>query len=314
MLSPTNAGGQRPAVFGGALGSGALSIALQAVTAAMVLMLLLASGAPSLQRPTSIGRDTADVAAARQRAAGAGASPCTWTPYLLPPEAHQWALGAAREKVVTLVHPMRRHLTAQLAAGVLLQGIDGDFVETGVFTGGTSIIMLQALEKYDPWQTRRHWAADSFQGLPPPEDEDRGGILAEGKPGQFTIGREVFLANVRKWNITGLDARLRILEGWFNETLPGAPIHSISFLRLDGDLYASTMDALEALYDKVSPGGIVYVDDYGSFTGCRRAVDEFRQRRGITGPLMLQGMPDQLFNEPPAAAKWEAAWWVKGPC
>lgn len=99
------------------------STLLHSCRAAMVLMLLLGSSAPSLslQRPTLIGRDTAAAAAAQQRGAGVRASPCTWTPFLLPPEAQQWALGAAREEVVTLVKPMRRHLTAQLAAGVLLQ-------------------------------------------------------------------------------------------------------------------------------------------------------------------------------------------------
>ncbi|KAL4451656.1 hypothetical protein ABPG75_007318 [Micractinium tetrahymenae] len=136
--------------------------------------------------------------------------------------------------------------------------------------------MLQALEKFDPGLTRRHWAADSFQGLPPPQEEDHGGTLFEGKAGEFKAGVDIFLGNVRKWNITGLDARLCILEGWFNETLPTAPITSISFLRLDGDLYASTMDALEALYDKA--------------------------------------LPDQLFDWPPTTAAWEAVWWVKGPC
>ena len=56
----------------------------------------------------------------------------------------------------------------------------------------------------------------------------------------------------------------------------------LAVLRLDGDLYESTMDALEALYDRVSPGGIVIVDDYGVLESCRAAVTDFRRRRGIT--------------------------------
>jgi O-methyltransferase len=57
-------------------------------------------------------------------------------------------------------------------------------------------------------------------------------------------------------------------------------------LRLDGDLYESTMDALVPLYDKVSPGGFVIVDDYGAWEPCRKAVDEFRHRHDITDPII----------------------------
>ncbi|KAI9011504.1 hypothetical protein BC832DRAFT_550878 [Gaertneriomyces semiglobifer] len=86
--------------------------------------------------------------------------------------------------------------------------------------------------------------------------------------------------------------RLEVLKGWFSDSLPHAPIKRISYLRLDGDLYASTMDALTALYDKVSIGGFVYVDDYGSFNGCREAIYEFRTKRGIVDPLFTQYFPE----------------------
>jgi hypothetical protein len=83
-----------------------------------------------------------------------------------------------------------------------------------------------------------------------------------------------------------LDERVQFVKGWFCDTLPLAPIEQIAVLRMDGDLYASTRDVLINLYDKVSPGGYVIIDDYGSWSGCRQAVDEFRAERGISDPLV----------------------------
>lgn len=70
------------------------------------------------------------------------------------------------------------------------------------------------------------------------------------------------------------------LEGWFRDTLPSAPIEQLAILRLDGDMYESTMVALEALYPKVARGGFVIVDDF-KLKRCRAAVEEFRRRHEI---------------------------------
>ncbi|MEK6632595.1 MAG: TylF/MycF/NovP-related O-methyltransferase, partial [Nitrospirota bacterium] len=72
----------------------------------------------------------------------------------------------------------------------------------------------------------------------------------------------------------------------FRDTLPTAPIERLAVLRLDGDLYESTMEALVALYPKVSAGGFVIVDDYGLPT-CRAAIEDFRLAQGITDPIQL---------------------------
>ena len=82
-----------------------------------------------------------------------------------------------------------------------------------------------------------------------------------------------------------LDSQVRFLPGWFADTLPDAGIEKIAVLRLDGDLYSSTMDVFQNLYDKVSPGGFIIVDDYGVLPQCARATDEFRAARGITTPM-----------------------------
>ena len=90
-----------------------------------------------------------------------------------------------------------------------------------------------------------------------------------------------------------------ISRGWFKDTLPTAPIESIAVLRLDGDYYESTRDALTNLYDKVSVGGYVIIDDYGedSWTSCRKAVDEFRAERGITDTMVRIDKPCSFWQK-----------------
>jgi O-methyltransferase len=95
-----------------------------------------------------------------------------------------------------------------------------------------------------------------------------------------------------------LDGQVRFLKGWFKDTLPSAPIEKLALLRLDGDLYESTRDALNALYHKVVPGGFVIIDDYGCLAPCRRAVDEFREKNKIAEPL--------------TPVDWTAVYWQRG--
>ena len=118
-----------------------------------------------------------------------------------------------------------------------------------------------------------------------------------------------------------LSENLRTVAGWFNTTLPAPGMRAISFLRLDGDAYASTRDALVALYPRVSRGGIVYVDDYGGYGGCAAAVDEYRRAHGVTAPLQMIWEPIRkgftvkdketggtTFKKI-VLQKYEAVWW-----
>ncbi|MGB2680193.1 MAG: TylF/MycF/NovP-related O-methyltransferase, partial [Candidatus Competibacter sp.] len=75
------------------------------------------------------------------------------------------------------------------------------------------------------------------------------------------------------------------LKGWFRDTLPRVATDALAVLRLDGDMYESTWDALVNLYPKLSAGGYVIVDDYKVVPGCRTAVEDFRQTHGITEPI-----------------------------
>ena len=171
----------------------------------------------------------------------------------------------------------------QLAEFVIQNDIPGDFIETGVWRGGACILMRAVLAAYGE-RSRRVWVADSFCGLPAPNPE----VAADRGDQHYTFD-ELFVssaqvrANFQKYGL--LDEQVRFLEGWFSETLPNAPIEQLALLRLDGDMYESTMDALAALYNKVVPGGFVIVDDFGAVMGCQRAILEFRASHGITDPL-----------------------------
>ncbi|MDX2032059.1 MAG: TylF/MycF/NovP-related O-methyltransferase [Blastocatellia bacterium] len=168
----------------------------------------------------------------------------------------------------------------------LREGVPGDLVETGVWKGGATIFMRAILKAYGD-TSRRVWVADSFAGLPPPDAErypaDAGDTHHE-YAAQLAISLEQVQANFARFDL--LDEQVRFLKGWFRDTLPTAPIDQIAVLRLDGDMYESTMDGLVHLYPKLSPGGFLIVDDYGYIESCRQAVSDYRDRHGITDEIL----------------------------
>ena len=182
----------------------------------------------------------------------------------------------------TMIGLKRLENIQECAVTIFQNNVAGDFVETGVWRGGACIFMRALLKVYGQ-EHRTIWAADSFEGLPAPElVEDAG--LDFHKIDSLSIGLETVKENFRAYSL--LDNRVKFIKGWFDETLRDAPIEKIALLRLDGDLYKSTMDAIEALYDKVSVGGYIIVDDYHDIEACRRAVHDFRDKRGINDPII----------------------------
>jgi O-methyltransferase len=163
---------------------------------------------------------------------------------------------------------------------VLSRGVPGDLIETGAWRGGATIFMRAVLKARGD-TNRCVWVADSFQGLPRPDAEhypaDKG-----DKHWTFplAVSLETVKANFERYGM--LDQQVRFLPGWFRDTLPNAPIDRLAVLRLDGDIYESTIVALRALYPKLSSGGFVIVDDYGNIPNCKQAVDDFRREEGIT--------------------------------
>jgi hypothetical protein len=166
---------------------------------------------------------------------------------------------------------------------VVAEGIPGDFIETGVWRGGATLLMRGFLAAHNITD-RKVWVADSFAGLPAPSHPaDAGYDFSVGVAPVLAVSRDEVEDLFRRYDL--LDDQVGFLEGWFSDTLPNAPIDQLALMRLDGDLYESTMDAITALYDKLSPGGYVIVDDYNDFAPCRRAITEFRESRGITSEL-----------------------------
>ena len=169
--------------------------------------------------------------------------------------------------------------------GVLANHVPGDVIETGVWRGGATIFMRAVLAAYGV-QDRAVWVADSFEGLPPPNatryPKDAGDLHHTNK--ELAVPLETVQANFERYGL--LDGQVRFLKGWFRDTLPTAPIDRLAVIRLDGDMYESTMDGLVHLYPKLSLGGYLIVDDYGSNVPCRQAVEDFRASHGIREALL----------------------------
>ena len=168
---------------------------------------------------------------------------------------------------------------------VIKDGIPGDLVETGVWRGGACIFMRAILKAYGD-VTRTVWVADSFAGLPAPNAavyHADAGDIHHTYSDFLAVSRKEVEENFRRYNL--LDEQVRFLEGWFKDTLPKAPIDHLAVLRLDGDMYESTIQTLEALYSKVSFGGFIIVDDY-HLGPCRQAITDFRVAKHLTDEII----------------------------
>jgi O-methyltransferase len=169
---------------------------------------------------------------------------------------------------------------------VIAEDIPGDLIECGVWRGGACILMRAVLAAYGD-HSRNVWLADSFQGVPRSDPENYKadkGIRAELAAGILGVSEAEVKANFERYGL--LDDQVRFLPGWFKDTLADAPIDRISLLRLDGDLYESTIQGLDALYPRLSPGGFCIVDDYLAVKACEQAVTDYRSKHGITAEIV----------------------------
>ena len=183
----------------------------------------------------------------------------------------------------TMIGVPRLRNLRRLITQILSEDIPGDLIETGVWRGGACIYMRAVLAVHGI-KDRRVWVADSFDGLPPPSPDrfpaDTGSGLHNIR--LLAVSLDEVKSNFAKYNM--LDEQVVFLKGWFKDTLATAPIERLALLRLDGDMYESTIQALDALYHKVSHGGFVIVDDY-TLPGCRAAIEDFRARHGIADAI-----------------------------
>ena len=136
--------------------------------------------------------------------------------------------------------------------------------------------MALALKEID--HSRRLWLFDTFEGIPAPTKNDPDFELANGYTGQFRGS----VAEIRqRFEEIGMLGRCVLVKGFFQQTLAGAEIDKIAVLHLDGDWYESIKTSLNALFDRVSPGGTIQIDDYGTWAGARKATDEFVSAHSI---------------------------------
>jgi len=198
----------------------------------------------------------------------------------------------------TMVGLARLANVRELTRAVLADGVPGDLVETGVWRGGTAIYMRALLAAAGDTD-RTVVACDSFEGLPEADAErfPMDAPLRLHEHPQLAVGLDQVEANFARYGL--LDDQVRFVPGWFRDTLPGLAreLDAIAVLRLDGDMYESTIDALTHLEPLVSPGGFVIVDDYCNIEPCRQAVTDYREARAITAEIH--------------PVDWSAVWWRK---
>jgi O-methyltransferase len=198
--------------------------------------------------------------------------------------ASQQNLCGSPEAVVTLIRAVDR---------VIKQNIPGALVECGVYMGGNIEVMIRALQRHGVTD-RDIYLYDTFAGMPKPEERDDevlGGMAistweahrteGDGDKGSNWMKAGVELVRQRIEPLGYPDKRLHFVKGLVEDTIPATMPAEIAILRLDTDFYSSTKHELQHLYPRLSPGGILIIDDYGAFPGSRTATDEYAAEHGL---------------------------------
>jgi O-methyltransferase len=194
-------------------------------------------------------------------------------------------------KPFTMTTPERMHALIHAVEYLQRHAVPGDFVECGVWRGGSMMVAAQTLLRLGA-RDRVLWLYDTFEGMTAPTEHDVSskGVKATDKFARRQTGADrsdwclADLEDVRR-NVlgTGYPAdRVRFVKGKVEETLSGEAPPQISLLRLDTDWYESTRYELEVLFPRLSVGGVLIIDDYGDWTGARKAVDEYLAGHGIS--------------------------------
>jgi glycosyltransferase involved in cell wall biosynthesis len=214
----------------------------------------------------------------------------------------------------TMVGAKRLHSLYILAKNICCEDIPGDFAECGVAAGGSTALLAYVIKEYSK-RPRLLYACDSYEGMPDPTDEDvHNGISANstGWGAGTCAAPEASVREIcRKLGVLDI---VEVVKGYFQETLPNmrTKIGDIGFLHMDGDWYESTKSILENLYSKISDGGIIQVDDYGHWEGCKKALHEFEQAQKLHFDLHTIDYSGVWFKKPPcittaSAEKLEAS-------
>ena len=172
---------------------------------------------------------------------------------------------------------------------IVRRGVPGVLAECGVWRGGSVLAMILSLQSLNV-DDRDIYLFDTFEGMTEPTEEDTSPFEQpavaswsqarnEGQQPWPWLFKKEFVALEKVQSVlyaTGYpQERLHFVVGPVEETIPAQVPEVIALLRLDTDWYESTRHELEHLYHRLSEGGVLIVDDYGHWEGCRRAVDEF---------------------------------------
>jgi O-methyltransferase len=163
---------------------------------------------------------------------------------------------------------------------VLARNVPGDLLEAGTWRGGAGILLRAILKAYGI-ADRSVWIADSFEGLPTPDSDQfpADQFYYKNVPSFLAVSLEQVKLGFSRFGL--LDDQVHFVKGWFKDTLPKLSEKRWSVIRIDADMYESTMQALQFLYPNLSVGGYVIVDDYGGLASCREAVEDYRAVNGI---------------------------------
>lgn len=195
----------------------------------------------------------------------------------------------------TMTSPERIAALVEAVRYVVANKIAGDFVECGVWRGGSSMAAALALKELGD-ESRELWLYDTYEGMSAPteEDVDIAGQTADKKFTQRQLTEDSSewcrspIDDVRQnLQSTGYPAdKMHFIKGKVEETIPEEiPAGPIAILRLDTDWYESTRHEMEHLYPRLLKDGVLILDDYGYWQGARKAVDEYFAAHGIR-PLM----------------------------
>jgi predicted O-methyltransferase YrrM len=165
---------------------------------------------------------------------------------------------------------------------VVERKIPGDIVECGTARGGSAALMALTLKRLG--SDKVLWVFDTFEGIPAPTQADPDFEIAR----PYTGSLRGDLAEVTNFfERLGVRNSSHFVKGLFQETLPQQDVGQIAVLHIDGDWYESVKTCLDNLFDQVSRGGVIQIDDYGHWEGARKAVDEFLEQRKIPDKLAV---------------------------
>ncbi len=187
-------------------------------------------------------------------------------------------------KPYTICSKARVNATINAVKHVIENNIEGDFIECGVFKGGQVMAMILALNELKA--ERDIYLYDTFEGMPAPEEweaKNKSGSKAIDKFNELKIDEvsshwcRSTITSVRNliYSLPYNEDKIHFVKGMVEDTLPKNKHKNIALLRLDTDWYSSTKIELDLLFPKLLKGGYLIIDDYGHWSGAKKAVDEY---------------------------------------